>query len=522
MGDTAKTSASLWNELVKTALLGTERVGLPELRVNDGTGGLLSQLSLSHRERTLLTASAILSVHRKCGLLPRSTESPGFASSDPDTAPRCSPNATTYLKRMLEGQFPALLPEFLSVLQESGQRLPEEMLPDALDAARKDSHLRSLMAGVLGKRGEWLASLNPEWSYVGVKVDAAEWETASRPSRISVLRELRRNEPAAAIDLLNSTWKKDGAEDRMAFIGELQTGLHASDEEFLEPALDDRRKEVRKKAAELLVQLPESQFVQRMISRVRPLIAAHSSSGSKLMRALTRQSKLEITLPDSCDEGMVRDGIEPLPPQGTGEKAWWLSQLLASVPIAFWNEHLKFTAEQCVEEAKKSEYGEVLIPAWAKATRRENHLQWAEAILSFALTEKRNFQLLSVVEVLPDSQRDPVVIKLLCADRNLIGYAHPGFNLLQCFPGPWSERLGRALLDFLHYQVKQSKEGKLALTYTWFPNPERFAMMMPISLATEAQDSLTEHLGDQSFFKAVQTFLEILQFRYRMQREIRK
>ena len=240
------------------------------------------------------------------------------------------------------------------------------------------------------------------------------------------------------------------------------------------------------------------------------------------MRALTPQSKLEIKLPDSCDEGMVRDGIEPIPPHGAGEKAWWLSQLSASVPIVFWNEHLKLTAEQCVEEAKKSDYGEALIPAWAKATRRENHLQWAEAILSFALTEKRNFQLLSVVEVLPDSQLDPVVIKLLGTDRNLIGYAHPGFNLLQCSPGPWSERLGRALLDFLHYQVKQSKEGKLALTYMWFPDPERFAMMMPISLATEAQDSLTEHLGDQSFFKSVQTFLEILQFRYRMQREIRK
>jgi hypothetical protein len=339
---------------------------------------------------------------------------------------------------------------------------------------------------------------------------------------VSILRELRKNNPSNAIGLLTSTWKQDGPEDRIAFIDELQTGLHVGDEEFVESALDDGRKEVRRKAAELLAQIPESKLVRRMIDRTRSLVVASSASGSKLIRALTRQSKIQVTLPEACDESMRRDGVEPTPPQGMGEKAWWLDQMVASVPVTFWNDHLGLPPAQCVQDAEKTDCADVLLPAWATATKRGRHLEWAHAILEYALGAKRNFQLLSVVEVLPPAHRDSVVIKLLSSDRNLIGYAQPGFNLLQCCPGPWTERLGRALLEFLQFQVKQNQEARLSLTYIWFPNPEQFAMNMPITLAAEAQEMFADIASDHSILKPLNTFLEILQFRSKMLKEVHK
>ena len=515
-------SAQLWSELVKAALLGTDRIALPELGSSDNVGALLSQLDPSNREASLLAAAAVVLLHRQCGTVTVPSEKSGFPASKSDETPRCGSNAASYLKRMLQGQFPHLLPEFFSALAESGQRLPEEVLPDALDAGRKDIKLRNLVAGVIGKRGEWLASLNEEWDYVAAKADVKDWETASRPSRVSMLRELRKNNPPDAIGLLTSTWKQDGPEDRLAFVEELQIGLHSGDEDFLESVLDDRRKEVRKKAAELLVRLPESRLARRMTERARSLVAASSASGSKLLRALTRQSKIQVTLPEVCDESMRRDGIEPTPPQGMGEKAWWLRQMVASVPITFWNDHLGLPTAQCVQDAEKTDHAEVLLPAWATATKRGRHVEWAQAILEYALGANRNFQLLSVAEVLPPTHRDPVVIKLLSSDRNLIGYAQPGFNLLQCCPGPWTEQLGRALLEFLQFQVKQNQQGKLQLTYIWFPNPERFAMNMPITLATEAQEMFANVASDHPFSKPLHTFLEILQFRSKMLKEIHK
>jgi hypothetical protein len=237
---------------------------------------------------------------------------------------------------------------------------------------------------------------------------------------------------------------------------------------------------------------------------------------------LTRQASIQVTLPEVCDESMRRDGIEPTPPQGMGEKTWWLRQMVAAIPITVWNDHLGLPAAQCVQGAEKTDHAEVLLPAWATATRRGRHVEWAQAVLEYALRANRNVQLLNVVEVLSPAHRDPLVIKLLSSDRHLIGYAQPGLNLLQCCPGPWTERIGRALLEFLQFQVKQNQEGKLQLTYIWFPSPEQFAMNMPVALAAEAQEMFADVAGDHPFSKPLHTFLEILQFRSKMLKEIHK
>jgi hypothetical protein len=62
----------------------------------------------------------------------------------------------------------------------------------------------------------------------------------------------------------------------------------------------------------------------------------------------------------------------------------------------------------------------------------------------------------------------------------------------------------------------------LSLTYIWFPNPEQFAMNMPITLAVEAQEMFADSASDQSILKPLNTFLEILQFRSKMLKEIHK
>jgi Family of unknown function (DUF5691) len=283
MSEASTNSAQLWNELVKTALLGTDRIALPELGSSDNVGALLSRLDHSNREASLLAAAAVVSLHQQCGTVVFPGEKSGFPPCKKDETPRCSSNPASYLKLMLQGQFPHLLPEFFLALAESGRRLPEEVLPDTLDAGRKDVKLRNLVVQVIGCRGEWLASLNEEWDYVAARADVNDWETASRPSRVSILRELRKNNPSEAIGLLTWTWKQDGPEDRIAFIDELQTGLHAGDEEFVELELDDRRKEVRRKAAELLVQIPESKLARRMIDRTRSLVLVSLNSQNSIL-----------------------------------------------------------------------------------------------------------------------------------------------------------------------------------------------------------------------------------------------
>src|SRR5262245_49750853 len=224
---------------------------------------------------------------------------PSLSPAPADRAPRCGPGAASYLRRILKGQFLFLLPEFLAALNAAEKRVPEELLPDLFEAAKSGAgsqESRKTLAAVVGRRGEWLAALNPEWNFVGARIAPEAWETGTRAERLSLLRHLRQSHPDQAIVLLQSTWTADAPEDRTAFVAELEHGLSPGDEPFLEAALVDRRKEVRQGAAELLMRLPQSALIQRMWQRLAPAVRVQKSSGFKLKKLLGKHS-LEIELP---------------------------------------------------------------------------------------------------------------------------------------------------------------------------------------------------------------------------------
>jgi len=87
-----------------------------------------------------------------------------------------------------------------------------------------------------------------------------------------VLGQLRRSDPAQSRDLLQKTWIDDPADQRAEFVKLFIDGLSPTDEPLLESMLDDRSKQVRIAAADLLVRLPHSQLQQRMIARASSLL----------------------------------------------------------------------------------------------------------------------------------------------------------------------------------------------------------------------------------------------------------
>ena len=381
-----------WREqLLKMALLGTERDSSPLPTPPDALAGPFARLGSLDRESALLGALGLAAVYRLAGRLPDPDSGPAPNPCPADERPVCQPGAAIFLSRILAGEHPRLLAEFLTALDSVGKRVPEELLPGLLEEGRTERGIRDVAGEVMGERGKWLAGQNPVWVWAVAVEEPLQnedlWETGSREERLALLRALRATSPDRAVKLLQSTWKDETAEDRAAFVGAIETGLSPADEPFLESVLDDRRKEVRTAAAQLLMRLDSSSLVERMEARLK-LGWQEGTPGKLLQLKRSTPALVQVELPVECDKSMQRDGVEPKPRPGRGEKAWWLEQMLAAVPPVRWSTRWSKTPGDIVDAGLASEWFRPLLNGWLQATLRHPDPAWAKALLAYWTTER--------------------------------------------------------------------------------------------------------------------------------------
>ncbi|MEU4228590.1 DUF5691 domain-containing protein [Nonomuraea sp. NPDC026600] len=333
-----------WEDLASTALVGTDR------RPYEGE---------------LLESAAVEVVRRRAGRqLGETTEQEQQEQADDEELPAVTARAAERLARILGGEYDRLLPEWLAAASTAGRTVPPYVLPELLDRGRRDQSIRSHLGLVAGQRGRWLAALNPAWAFLLEEPTGETWELGSPADRRAYLSHLRRQEPKRARELLETGWEREEPDDRAAFVEVLADGLSMDDEPFLEQALDDRRREVRQQAANLLTRLPESRLAQRMAVRARSCLT------------FTR-STITVEAPEVCDAAMERDGIRAKPPRGIGERAWWLQQVVARAPLGLWGRPARLL------KMKIPDWDAEVKAAWVRAAVLQRDPEWARAMFAW-------------------------------------------------------------------------------------------------------------------------------------------
>lgn len=434
-----------WAEAVNSALLGTEREAPGLAGDASPLGRALDALREQRAEARLLSAAALLGGYRRAGMIPPSASTQPPPPAPADEAAPCSPLAARVLMEILGGSVHALAAEWLARAAAAGCAPPAELLPALLELGRRHASVRDTVAETIGARGRWLAAQNPEWAFAADADPHGAWETGDAETRIRVLRQLRRTDPPAGLALLQSTWDAEPPRERVGFLAALETGTGMEDEPFLESVLDDRRKEVRAAAADLLVRLPQSRFVARMTERAAPRL--HVEQSGLIKRALGGGAAVRVELPDKPDAAMKRDGIESKKEWGFGERAWMLFQILAAVPPSTWSERWGLDADQCVAAARRSEDARLLVGAWTHAAVRFKDGRWVEAILLTAPDE----ELASIPALggaLPAATLEARFMERL-AKRGSLAADHRAVRLLDEAAAPWSAALTRAVLQNL-------------------------------------------------------------------------
>ena len=377
---------STWQDLVTASLIGTERTGLPDTGVPGQPGPADARRPTQAPDdpaALLLDRAALLTVARRGGRPAGHAEPPPEA--EPDPAPAVSPAAGRRLARMLGGEHPDLLAEWLTAVVARDRRAPAHLLPALLDRARRvspsDPELRRLAAEAGGSRARWLAGLNPDRTFVTAHAGAGQdaWRLGGKSQRRGYLAALRARDPGAARDLIIQSWEAAAGPERVMFLSVMaNAGLSLADEPLLEAALDERDAEVRGWAAHLLARLPGSALGQRMAQCALDCIRIESGA---------RDSRLVVIPPARGDAAMRRDGVT----SGQGgrlqerdARTHLLHEVLARTPLRTWTGRFGRTAEQILA-LRSGAWAPVLFTGWSRAAMAQRDQEWMTALINWAL-----------------------------------------------------------------------------------------------------------------------------------------
>ncbi|MBX6752159.1 MAG: SWIM zinc finger family protein, partial [Micromonosporaceae bacterium] len=181
----------------------------------------------------------------------------------PGARPLRAPHGLSTVRALGRGQVGAAMTPWATLLAAAGAARP---LPFARRAAAAGRGGRWGSGALAGRAESGVDILHPG---VEETADPSAWETGSPAQRRGYLATLRRQDPAAARARLTDGWATLAATERADLLQTLAIGLGPDDEPLLQSALDDRRKEVRVVAADLLTVLPGSAYQERAIARAR-------------------------------------------------------------------------------------------------------------------------------------------------------------------------------------------------------------------------------------------------------------
>ena len=443
-------TADPWSTLVAQAVLGGRA---------DATFAADGPLGDCLRRVTpgdLATALALVHGWQRAGMLPRT----GVEAPPPppiESIPAVSTAAGHLLRSLLGPEGDARLTrEYLAACARRGRRIPPDLVPDLLDLGRSTPGVRPLILAVLGATGPWLANQHPAWAWAFPEREASTWSTGTTAERLTLLAKLRPQDPAAANALIASTWQEDSPADRVAFLTALATGLGPADEALLEQALDDRRKDVREQARDLLRRIPGTQLSARCQASLIPCFTWKSGLFGH---------HLTVEPPTSYDRSWTRDGITEKPPTGMGERAWWLRQLLALVPPTTWSGTWQATPAAILAAAAKTDWADAVRHGLHQACTVHPDTPWIIALIGNGSASDPDA--LPLLHAVPAAEQEDLLNQMLPAEAGPRGH---WLQLLARLGTAWSLPMTRRVVAILQELGSEQRGAHLpALAYQLHP-----------------------------------------------------
>ncbi len=365
--------------LISTALLGTARMSAMPPPPHPSLEKTWQAIDRENPAAAVLQALALSRTLRMAGA--GTVLNSGETSISPPEKHQPLPAAGVDLAmRLLSGEFPEILPEWMGLATATNRTLPPRVLPELLAMAAKNRAHRPSAIILAGERGQWIARRHEEFSWLleASQVGEDAWETGTPPERLAWLCQTRATDPATAAETISSHWPDEDAPFREAILHLVSESPQPCDESWLESlALADRRQDIRELATISLVKIPGTAFHTRATSRIRDHV--------KIQRRLMKRT-IAIEPPAAFDPAWAADGIREKPPRGIGEKAWWLRQLVSLIPLDQWPGLLDIPQDDLFSLPREKDWQEPLLAGWMESAIRFPHRSLAGKFVPFVST----------------------------------------------------------------------------------------------------------------------------------------
>lgn len=515
---------------IDAALVGLGRAGTPTADPAEAGERLIARAGELAPERALLLRLGIHAVRARAGAVAVvGARFPEAAAAE--TRPLCSPALAAIVADLCANRSKAILAEALARMDERGLRVPPQVLP-ALAELREPTLLPTA-TNVSGERGRWLARHNPAWRWLvdGVAPASLEerrrvWDEGTPEGRLSALRATRATEPNEARSWIESVWKAEKASLREEMVAALAMNLSVSDEPLLNQALADRATGVRAAAARLLARIETSPLAGRARNRADAILE-YAAPGSGVFGALKSRlaGRTHGTLSVSPPSAFVRewsdDGLIEKPPAGTGERAFWLRQILSLVPPTHWEQQLGATPESLVNAASKTEWAEPVLAGWTDAAVRFEARAWADHLWTARIAREKP-EALGELATIIFPLMDPAVVHETAANIVSSGSPHAWNGILAAVPRPWNRALAEAFSKALMRTFANTQLGSHEAS-AWRATLEIAGPALPVAALDHilGLDPPPAETAAAQLRNAFDTFRSVLAIRKRIDQETR-
>lgn len=489
-----------WREIVKVALLGTDRSGL-----------LAKEDEASPEPSTQLLQQAVLKKTEQTAGFPLKKLTPNAVLEGSENAQdTVAPNIQVFLERILDGTYEDALPEALSLLEKTNKKIPAYLLPEIMKYLDTRLVNWQQILPALGQDAQWLLQQHPSWKnhlYFPIEKD---WYEGPFVRQLLFFKASLRLNPAKALEYLKASWPDQTEKEQLEYTRIIASTPGGECHAFLELLLWHKNKKLRQMAAFALVKIPDSVVAQKLEDYIQ----------SFFLNKKNTLANQDLTFSAEANPDLKHWGLQTLKTKYTAQKGKdMLAQAISKVRPEFLEDTFELTPSRILSQIKVNPVKWMPVFAILDSTLHHKSPLWAEALLNLWLkndhgAEFSSFQAKKLLNFIDQKAFNRVLIQHLKKKEEIIPGDSPVFFLLTQAAHPWEDELSLlVLLPFQQWLANSS--GFMAWTMMHYKELLKKAAFRvnPSLLASLEQSWVFQSRTAYQWENEVEDFMKTLRFR---------